>query len=112
MAYDEGLAQRVRDVIDGRPGVVERKMFGGLAWFVGGNMGCGIYRDDLMVRLPPEEAASAWEQPGAGPFNPGGEGRKPMSGFVIVDASVVAEDAELASWVDDGLAFAASLPAK
>jgi TfoX/Sxy family transcriptional regulator of competence genes len=56
MAYDEGLATRVRDVLADRPGLVEKTMFGGLAFLVHGNMACGVRGDDLMVRVSPEVA--------------------------------------------------------
>lgn len=110
MAYDEGLAERVREMVSDRPGVTERKMFGGLSWMVGGNMACGVLDEDLLVRLSPEEAEAAWEEPGTRPLQM--PGRAPMKGFVLVEPSLVAEDAELASWVDSGLSFASTLPAK
>ena len=56
MAYDEGLAQRVRDLLDGRSDVDERRMFGGIAFLVAGNMACGVMKDDLMVRMAPDDA--------------------------------------------------------
>ena len=56
MAYDERLAERIRDVINARPGVVERKMFGGMGWMIGGNMAVGVMREDqLCVRIDPDE---------------------------------------------------------
>jgi len=110
MAYDEHLADRVGDVLLARPGVAEREMFGGVAWMVGGNMACGVMGDDLVVRLAPDEVEKAIEEEGAAPF--GREGIKPMKGFVVVDAESVAGDVGLAGWVDRGMAWAASLPAK
>lgn len=111
MAYDDGLAERVRDVLALREEVVERKMFGGLAWMVGGNMACGVSGDELLVRLG-DEAERALKEPHTHPFNPGKPGRKPMGGFVCVNAEGYAEDAELAGWIDAGFAYAASLPPK
>ena len=84
MAYDEQLAERVREAIGARDGVTERKMFGGIGWMVAGNMAVGVMSDGgLLVRLPPDEAEAAWREPGAGPF--GREGAKPMTGFVRVE---------------------------
>jgi TfoX/Sxy family transcriptional regulator of competence genes len=110
MAYDERLAERVRDIVEQRPGVVERKMFGGVGWMVGGNMACGVMADDLIVRLAPAEVEDACREPHVGVF--GREGRRPMRGFVLVDATGLAEDADLARWVDRGAARASALPPK
>jgi TfoX/Sxy family transcriptional regulator of competence genes len=111
VAYDEGLAERVRDVIGARPGVTERKMFGGLGFMVGGNMACAVMSTGgLIVRLPPDEVEAACAEPHVGTF--GREGAKPMTGFVLVEVEGVAEDADLARWVDAGAERAASLPPK
>jgi TfoX/Sxy family transcriptional regulator of competence genes len=59
MAYDEGLATRVREVLGDRPGLAERKMFGGLAFLVHGNMACGVRGEDLIVRVAAEDAEAA-----------------------------------------------------
>ena len=109
MAYSEELAARVRDVVGGRDGVSERRMFGGIAWMVDGNMACGTLGEDLMVRLAPDDAESALGEPHVGPMDVTG---RPMRGFVRVSGEGVAEDADLARWVDAGAAFAASLPPK
>ena len=111
MAYDEGLAERVRAIVGERPGVVERKMFGGLGWMLNGNMACGVMSTGgLIVRLAPEDVEDALAEPHVGTF--GREGAKPMKGFVVVDPDGVAEDGALARWVDAGAARAASLPPK
>jgi len=111
MAYDEQLADRVRELISARPGVVERKMFGGLGWMVGGNMAVGVMSTDaLMVRIEPDEVASAIREPHVHEF--GREGAKPMKGFVVVDPEGLEDDAALARWVDVGAERAASMPPK
>lgn len=111
MAYDEGLAARVRDVAGARPGVEERPMFGGLGWLLGGNMGCAIMREEkLVVRLSAADAEAAFEEPGAGPF--GRPGKRPMTGWVLVEPSALPDDEVLAGWVDAGLDYAATLPPK
>ena len=108
MAYDEAMAQRVRAIVPGYP---ERKMFGGLAWMVNGNMAVAVMSvGGLLVRVDPEDMETLFREPGVGPF--GREGAKPMTGFVKVDESAVADDADLARWVDAGVAWAATLPPK
>ena len=109
MAYSEELADRIREVIDGRPGVSERKMFGGIAWMVNGNMACGIVGEDLMVRLERGDAEAALAESHVGPMEFTG---RPMRGFVVVEASGLDDDAELGRWVDAGADFAESLPEK
>jgi len=110
MAWDEALADRVRDVIGIRTGVTEKKMFSALAWFVNGNMACGVLGDDLLVRLDREEAERATAEPHVRAFEPA-KGRV-MGGFVVVAPQGVEEDDELARWVDCGAEHAASLPPK
>lgn len=111
MAYDEQLAERVRELIGARPGVTERKMFGGLGWMIGGNMAVGVMSTDrLMVRIEPEEVDAAIREPHVHEF--GREGAKPMKGFVVIDPEAVEDEAELARWVDVGAARAASMPPK
>ena len=111
MAYDEELAARVRELIEVRPGVVERKMFGGLGWMIGGNMAVGVMRtDQLVVRIEPEESEAALREPHVHRF--GRPGRKAMTGFVLVEPEGVEDDAALERWVDVGAARAASMPPK
>ena len=111
MAYDEGLAERVRDVIGPRPEVTERKMFGGLGFMLNGNMACAVMSTGgLIVRFPPDEVEEACKEPHVGPF--GRPGSKPMSGFVRVDPEGVEDDGALARWIDAGAARAAALPPK
>ena len=110
MAYDEALADRVREVIGIRSGVTEKKMFSALAFMVGGNMACGILDDELLVRLDREEAERATAEPHVRAFE-SAEGRR-MGGFVVVAPEGIAEDDDLARWVDCGADHAASLPPK
>jgi len=110
MAYSEQLAERIRETLDGRPGMVERKMFGGIAWMLEGNMACGVIGEDLLVRLAREDAAAALAEEGVGPME--FTGRRPMRGFVLIDGGTVTENDELGRWVDAGADFALSLPSK
>jgi TfoX/Sxy family transcriptional regulator of competence genes len=110
MAYDEELAARIREHAAGEP-VEEKKMFGGLAFLLGGHMAVAASgQGGLMVRVEPEETATLLEEPGAAPFEMGGRG--PMDGWLRVSADAVADDAVLARWVERGLAYAGSLPPK
>ncbi|SEF10866.1 TfoX/Sxy family protein [Jiangella alba] len=109
MAYDEGLAARIRDIVAERLDVTEKRMFGGLAFLVNGNLACGVHHDDLMVRLPADEHEAALGEPGAKPFDFTG---RPMKGWLVVDAAALAEDDDLNRWVGRGVALAGSLPPK
>ena len=105
MAYDEGLAERIRGILDERLDVAEKRIFGGLAFMVRGHMCVGIVKDDLMVRVGPELV----RRPHARSMDFTG---RPMKGFVFVAATGLERDAELERWVAHGLRFATSLPAK
>jgi TfoX/Sxy family transcriptional regulator of competence genes len=109
MAYDAGLAERIRGVLDARSDVDERKMFGGIAFLVAGNMACGVMRDDLMVRMEPDAAAALESEPGVRRFDMGG---RPMKGWLLVAPEASADDGDLERWVRRGEEFAASLPPK
>ena len=109
MAYDEELAERVRAALGPVLGVTEIRMFGGLCYTVGGNMAVGVTGQDLMVRLDPASAEAALAEPGARPMDFTG---RPMRGFVFVGPKGMRTDPSLRSWVDRGVAYASSLPAK
>ena len=72
MAFDEGLGERIRQLFDGAPDVSERRMFGGLAFMVAGNMACGILGDDLLVRVDRDAYGVTLELPHARPMEHGG----------------------------------------
>lgn len=109
MPYDEALAARVRQVLGRRRGVGEKKMFGGLAFLLNGNMCCGVSDDRLMVRVGPDAYDEALSRPHAREMDFTG---RPLRGFVYVEPRGVKSDAALAGWVEDGVRFARSLPAK
>ena len=109
MAFDEALADRVRDVLAPRVDLSERKMFGGIAFMLGGNMAVGVIGDDLMVRLEPADAERALAESHTRPMDFTG---RPMKNMVFVDSAGTAADGDLASWVEAGADFAASLPPK
>jgi hypothetical protein len=107
MGYDETTAGRVRRVLDGRDDVVEKKMFGGLCFMVGGHMCCGLTSTAFMVRVGPEAFEQALAQPHARPMDFTG---RPSTGMVYVDPPGYGTDAALARWVRRGLDFVATLP--
>ena len=109
MAYDEGLAERLREQLAPRVGITEKKMFGGLCFLLDGNMACGIVGDELMVRVGPDAWEAALAEPGARVMDFTGKVSRNM---VYVGADAIAEDDDLATWVDRGLAYAGSLPPK
>ena len=108
MAYDEALARRIRDRLGAEPGVVEKKMFGGLGFLSHGNMTVGVSGPDLIVRLDPAGVDAALDQPGARPFEVGGRG---MRNWLLVSAAALDDDA-LAGWIARARTFVATLPPK
>ena len=109
MAYDDGLAQRVRELLADEPALREKRMFGGLAFLLRGNMCVGIVKDELMVRVGPDAYPGLVRQPHARAMDFTG---KPMRGFVYVESDGIESDAELTRWVGYGVAHARSLPAR
>jgi TfoX/Sxy family transcriptional regulator of competence genes len=109
MPYDEGLAERIREVLNDRPDVSEKKMFGGIAFMVRGHMCVGIVKDDLMVRVGPEAYEDLVREPHARRMDFTG---RPMKGFLYVAPEGFESDADLHRWVGWGHAYATSLPAK
>jgi TfoX/Sxy family transcriptional regulator of competence genes len=109
MAYNERLAGRIRGIVGDIPGVTKRKMFGGIAFMLNGNMFCGVTRDDLMARVGPERFAEALSQLGARPMEFTG---RPMKGMAFVAPEGYATDEQLRCWVEQTLDFVRSLPPK
>ena len=109
MAYNEELAHRVRNVLGPRENITERKMFGGLAFMLNGNMCCGVDKSNLVVRTGPDRYEEALQRPNARVFDLTG---RPMRGFVYVDEAGLEEESALKDWVDISVAFASTLPAK
>ena len=105
MAYDEGLSQRIREILAGQPGVVEKKMFGGLAFIINGHMSVGVIQTDLMVRTGPDSYEDALSQPHTRPMDFTG---KPLRGFVYVNEHGYESDKGLRQWVQRGVDLALS----
>ena len=109
MAYDEGLAERIRGVLDEQPGMSEKRMFGGLAFLVKGHMGVGIVQEKLMVRVGPESYDRVLREQHVRRMDFTG---RPMKGFVYIVPSGYETDADLAHWVNLGVGYVTSLPPK
>ncbi len=109
MAYDEGLAQRMREAIADTAGLEEKKMFGGIGFLIDGNMACGVHRDAMIVRVGPDEHADALARPHTRVFDITG---RPMTGWVLVEPGGYESDQQLQGWVRRGVDFARSLPPK
>jgi TfoX/Sxy family transcriptional regulator of competence genes len=109
MAFDEQLAGRIRTHLGKRPGLSEKKMFGGIAFLMKGNMCCGVHRDALIVRLDPADTDRALAEPHTRVFDLTG---RPMKGWILVDSKGLATAAQLGTWVDRAAKYAGSLPAK
>ncbi len=109
MTYNEILAGRMRDILGDCPDIVEKKMFGGTAFLLRGNMVCGVHKQDLIVRVGAEKYTEALQDPHAHPFDMTG---KPMSGWVVVESEGLEKNEDLIMWLRKGMVFAQSLPPK
>jgi len=109
MAFDERLAERIRGSLGRRRGLVEKKMFGGVAFLLNGNMCVGIHKSDLIVRLAPEETDKALAQRHTRRFDLTG---RPMKGWILVEAAGLKSDTQLSKWVEIAAKYAGALPAK
>lgn len=109
MTYDQALAQRLRRLLKTEASITERELFGGLGFFVRGNMACGVIGRRLIVRVGPQAYEECLRAPGAQVFDYSG---RPMRGWVTVSAGSLATPAALRAWVGRGLEHARTLPPK
>lgn len=109
MAYDEELVARVRNVLVERGGLSEQRDSGGVRFLLGGNMCCGVRRNDLLVRLSPTDSAEALGHPDVRPMEKAG---KPVKGWLYVSADGVGNERALGRWIERAADFTASLPEK
>jgi TfoX/Sxy family transcriptional regulator of competence genes len=110
VAYDEALAQRIRELVANEPGLTEKKMFGGLAFLVGGNMAVAASgQGGVLVRCDPAQSDNLVAKTDASLMEMRG---REMQGWLRVDAEHVRTKRQLAKWVKIGTAYARSLPAK
>jgi hypothetical protein len=108
MAYDEKLAARIRKSLAGTSGIVEKRMFGGVAFLLRGNMLVGVHKDALVARIAPGDTDEALRDKHARIFDITG---RPMKGWILVSARGVA-GARLSRWIERARDFVKTLPAK
>ncbi|OGO64939.1 MAG: RNA methyltransferase [Chloroflexi bacterium RBG_19FT_COMBO_55_16] len=109
MAYNEELANRIREELAQIPGLVEKKMFGGVGFLIRGNMAVGVHKQDLIVRVGPERYEESLSRPHARLFDISG---RPSVGWVLVAPDGYRVESDLKRWIQQGVEFAQSLPAK
>ena len=107
--YSQSLAQRVRDILYGRRGIEERKMFGGVVFLLNSHMLVGVWKDSLIARVGPDEAVVALREPDVGVFDVTG---RPMKNWVLVSSAGLEGDHQIRSWVDRATRFVRTLPPK
>lgn len=109
MAFDEALAERIRQALARRKNVEEKKMFGGVGFLLNGNMLVGVWKDSLIVRLGPDNYDDALLEPHVREFDITG---RAMKGWVLVEPEGVEDDEQLKEWIERATKFVRSLPAK
>jgi TfoX/Sxy family transcriptional regulator of competence genes len=110
MAYDEDLADRIRAIVQDEPGLAEKRMFGGLAFLINGNMAVSASgQGGMLLRVDPADTAALVQRPGASPFEMRG---REMDGWLRIDTTGLTTKRQLASWISLGVRYARSLPGK
>jgi len=109
MAYDQELAMRVSAILAGNKNLTEKKMFGGVGYLLNGNMACGVHKENLIVRVGPDNYQEALTMQHTKIFDLTG---RPMTGWVMVMPDGVVSEEALKSWVRKGVDFALTLPVK
>jgi TfoX/Sxy family transcriptional regulator of competence genes len=109
MAFDENLAVRIRQRLARRKSIEEKKMFGGIVFFLHGNMLVGVWKDSLIVRLGQDQQDEALREPHVRDFDITG---KPMRNWVVVEPHGIEADDQLKVWIERAVRFVGKLPAK
>jgi hypothetical protein len=109
MRYSKSLVARIRQALAQRKGIIEKKMFGGVAFLLHGNMLVGVWQESLIVRLGPEQGEEALLEPNVKQFDITG---RPMRGWVIVEPDGIDTDGQLADWIQRAAEFVGTLPRK
>lgn len=109
MPYDQKLAERIRGFFGAGHDAAEKKMFGGLGFLIKGNMCCGVWRNDLILRVGREVCAELLGHPDVQAFDPAG---RPMAGWLLVKPAGCRDDEALAKWLDLAIRFSGSLSPK
>lgn len=109
MSYSESLAQRIRDLLDHRRHILEKRMFGGVGFLLHGNMLVGVWKTSLIARVGTEAYINALNSPHVSNFDVTG---RPMKGWVMISAEGVETDLQLAQWIESAHEFVSTLPRK
>lgn len=109
MPYSHSLADRVRQALGNRRGISERKMFGGMIFFLHGNMLVGVWQQSLIVRLGRDQAVEALKEDFVRAFDVTG---RPMRGWIMVEPDGLESDRQVAEWIEAAMRFVGTLPAK
>jgi hypothetical protein len=109
VAFNEALAERIRQGLTRRKNIEEKQMFGGIGFLLNGNMLVGVWKDSLIVRLDPEEGEQALKEPHVREFDITGLA---MKGWVLVDPAGIQDDVQLSGWIQRAVKFVGKLPAK
>lgn len=109
MAFDQSLAARIREELVPVSGITEKRMFGGLAFILNGNIYVGVWKDSLLVRLDVAEGVAALYEPHVRDFDITG---RPMKGWILVDPPGIEDDRGLKEWLFRAYEFVKMLPAK
>jgi hypothetical protein len=107
MAYDDRLAARIRGQLGKRKELTEKKMFGGIGFLINGNIACAVRKDEMLVRVVPDETDAALTNKHTRLF-----GTRPMKGWILVAPEGLKTEKALAKWIETGVDYAASLPPK
>lgn len=107
MAFDDRLAARIRSQLGKKKGLTEKKMFGGIGFLLNGNIACAVRKDEMLVRVVPDETDEALTKKHTRLF-----GNRPMKGWILVAPEGLRTEKALAKWIETGVDYAASLPPK
>ena len=109
MPFDEQLAQRIRQVVARRKGFTEKKMFGGVCFFLNGHVTCGVWKDSLILRIGPAKYEDVLQASCVSEFDVTG---RPMRGWVKVSPQGISDKESLRDWIEQAVKFVRTLPAK
>jgi len=109
MAYDVDLANRIKSLIGNPKNLEEKKMFGGVGFLINGNLACGVNKNDMILRVAPEHYDALLRRANTRVFDLSG---KPMKGWLVIEPAGMKTEAQLKTWITEGVEFAKSLPAK
>ena len=107
MTFDDRLAARIRSQLGKTKGLTEKKMFGGIGFLINGNIACAVRKDEMLVRVVPDETGDALTKKHTRLF-----GTRPMKGWILVAPEGLRTEKAVAKWIEIGVSYAACLPPK